>query len=312
MSLFKRENFSTFFIMKKVIILATLSLMGQSSWAQIREFQTSRLMSTAGTGVASILSTEAAILNPASSAFFDGSSFSYQSYSSKLQRENAARDTLSDPYPTNKRSQGAFMADHSGPVKGGFAYILQDENNYERKRLVLHGAAPISPTSSIGVSYNYITDKLPSKFNDRNKVHHQASIGFIQIIDEDTILGLTVLDPTRTTPGEERAIAGFQYNIADRVMVIGDVGAQFTKNFSDFYLWRAAVQLNIFSDFFLRVGRFYDNIRETKGTGWGASWIGPRFGVEFAQKNSEQFGSGSYLYKDEKLLDTSLSAIIKF
>ena len=298
--------------MKKVIILAALSLMGQTSWAQIREFQTSRLMSTAGTGVASILSTEAALLNPASAAFFDGSSFSYQSYTTKLQKSHDDRDTLPDNFPNNNRTQGLFMADHSGPVKGGVAYIDQKENGYERQRMALHGAAPISNSTSIGVSYNYITDTYPRKFSDRHKLHHQASFGVNHIVDEDTILGIVILDPTRTTPNEERVIAGFQYSLGDRFNLMGDFGAQHTKNVSKKYLWRAAVQLNIFSDFYLRVGQFYDNITEMKGTGWGASWIGPRFGVEFAQKYSEQFGTGNYIYETEKLVDTSLSAIIKF
>lgn len=298
--------------MNKVIILAFLTLMGQSSWAQIREFQTTRLMSTAGAGTASILSTEAAVLNPAASAFFNGSSFSYQSYNTELKNEAEQREALDDDFPKNNRSQGFFLADHGGPLKGGMAYITQDENNFERERIVLHGAAPMGPGTAVGVSYSYLTDRLPSTFDDRNKIHHQASVGLTHIIDEKTVLALVVQDPTRTTPDEERALAGFQYSLADRFLLIGDVGAQYTKNVSKKYLWRAAVQLNIFSDFFLRVGRFYDNIREMKGTGWGASWIGPRFGVEFAQKYSEQFGSDSYIYEEEELMDTSLSAIIKF
>lgn len=297
--------------MKKVIILSVLSLLGQSAYAQIREFQTTRLMSTAGAGVASILSTEAAVLNPAASAFFNGSSFSYQSYRTSLQNKDDVRDTAPDKFPKSNRSQGLFMADHSGPVKGGVAYLTQDENHFERERMVAHGAGAIGNSTSMGFSYNYIRDTYPKSFKDHHKVHHQASIGITHIIDEDTILGLVVLDPTRTTPGEERAIAGFQYNLADRFTIIGDVGAQYTKNTSKKYLWRGAIQLNIFSDFFLRAGQFYDNIIEQKGTGWGAGWMGPRFGVEFAQKYSQQFESG-YLYQDEKLVDTSLSAILKF
>jgi hypothetical protein len=312
MSLFKREKFSTFLDMKKVIILAALSLMGQTSWAQIREFQTTRLMSTGGAGVASILSTEAAILNPAAAAFFDGSSFSYQSYKTTISNEADIRDTLPDEFDKTNKSEGIFLADHSGPVKGGVAYINQDENDFQRKKYTLHGAAPIGTKSSMGVSYNYLNDTLPRGSKNRYKTSHQASIGFTHIIDESTILGLVVTDPTRTTPNEERAIAGFQYTVADRFILIGDLGTQYTKNVSKKYLWRAAVQLNIFSDFFFRAGRFYDNVLEMKGTGWGAGWIGPRFGVEFAQRYSEQFESGNYIYKDEKLVDTSLSLILKF
>lgn len=290
-----------------------LALMGQSSWAQIREFRTTRLMSTAGTGVASILSTEAAILNPAASAFFEGSSFSYQGYNTSLQNESEQRDLNNDPFPKNNKSQGAFVADHSGPIKGGVAYVTQDENNYERTRYVIHGASKMgNQTTSIGVTYNYLQDTLPQGSGDRHKTHHQAAVGLTQIVDEHTILGLVIQDPTRTTPGEERLIGGFQYTLAERFTIMGDYGAQYTKNFSKDYLWRAAVQLNIFSDFFLRGGQFYDNIQKLKGTGWGVGWIGPRFGVEFSQMYSEQFDSGFYVYKEEKLVDTALSAIIKF
>lgn len=289
-----------------------MSLVGQNSWAQIREFQTSRLTSTAGAGVASILSTEAAILNPAASAFFEGSSFSYQGYRTSLQNKDDRRDTLPDRFPKSNNSQGLFMADHSGPVKGGVAYINQDENNFERERIVLHGASVVFKNTSLGFSYNYIQDTLPNRFSPRHKVHHQASAGLTHIVDEDLTVGLIVIDPTRTTPNEERAIAGFQYNLAQRFALIGDIGAQYTKAVSDKYLWRGAVQLRIFDDFLLRAGRFYDNVQELKGTGWGAGWIGPKFGVEFAQKYSEQVGSGSYVYKDEKIVDTSLSAILKF
>ena len=81
--------------MNKIYILALMLLMGQSSWAQIREFQTTRLNSTGGAGVASMLSTEAGILNPAASAFFDGSSLSYQRhYAMKTKPERLQMTTF--------------------------------------------------------------------------------------------------------------------------------------------------------------------------------------------------------------------------
>ncbi len=298
--------------MKKVTILAVLSLMGQTSWAQIRDFQTTRLNSTAGTGVASILATEAALLNPASSTFFEDSSISYQSYSTDLKKKNPARDAAGDHFSKNDVSRGLFMADNSGTLKGGVAYLQQEEAGFERERMVLHGAAPMGPASSIGVSYNYIQDVLPKKFSDRHQTHHMLSMGTTHIIDQKTILGLVILDPTRTIKGNERVIGGFQYSVAERLIVMADFGAQYTKNVSKQYLWRAAVQANVFSDFFIRVGKFYDNPANFKGTGWGVGWIGPRFGVEFAQKFSEQLGDPTYLYEDETLTDTSLSAILKF
>ncbi|HXH75137.1 MAG TPA: hypothetical protein VNJ08_09250 [Bacteriovoracaceae bacterium] len=289
-----------------------LILPGQSLWAQIRDFQTTRLNSTAGAGVASILSTEAAILNPASSAFFDGSSFSYQTYDTALRKKSAARTAAADDFPKQNRTTGMFVSDHSGPVKGGVAYLQQNENNFERERYTAHGSMALSTNASLGLRYSFLQDQLPTQYSDHHKTHHQASIGGTFIIDEDTVLGLVVIDPTRTNQGDERAIAGFQYDVADRFIVIGDVGTRYTKNVKEKYLWRAAVQINIFSDLFIRAGRFYDNVTEFKGSGWGVSWIGPRLGLEFAQKISDKFGDSNYVYKDETLVDTSLSAILKF
>lgn len=298
--------------MKKVFILAILTLWVQNSVAQIREFQTSRLISTGGAGVASILSTEAAVLNPAASAFFQDSSFSHQSYRTSLQKENQLRNATGHDFPALNRSQGLFLSDNSGPVKGGMAYLTQNENQYERKQIVLHGAVPMGPSSAMGVSYSFLEDGRPRNFVDRYKTHHRASVGITHILDRDTVLAIVVLDPTRTTPGEERAIAGFQYTLADRFTIIGDIGAQFTRDVSSHYLWRGSVQMNIFSDFFLRLGQFFDNIQKMKGTGWGLSWMGPRFGVEFSQRQSEQFASGFSFYPKEKIIDNSLSAVIKF
>lgn len=298
--------------MNKVYILSLFLFMGQTCWAQIRDFQTSRLNSTAGAGVASILATEGAILNPASPAFFQGSSFSYQSYKTTIKKENPERKNLNDDFPSTNNSQGFFLSDHSGPIKGGFSYLTQNENNFERERFNLHGAAPSSDRSSIGIRYSYFLDKNPPRSPSTYEVHHQVTLGSTYIIDEDTVLGLILVDPTRNNKNDERIIGGFQYDVADRFTLIGDVGTQYTKDVKKKYLWRAAVQINIFSDFFLRAGRFYDNVLSTKGTGWGASWVGPKLGVEFAQKISEHFGTNDYLYQDENLIDTSLSLLLKF
>jgi hypothetical protein len=298
--------------MKKVYILASMLLMGQSSWAQIREFQTTRLNSTAGAGVASVLSTEAALLNPATAAFFNGSSFSYHNTKTSLRHESKDRGSASDDFASRNKSQGFFMADHTGPVKGGLSYIQQDENDFERTQISMHTAAAMGANASAGISYRYIQDVNPPERKNRKKTHHQFVFGTLFVLDEDTTVGLTLIDPSRTTPGEERALAGLQYNIADKLTLIADIGTQYTKDVKDKHLWRAALQLTIFDDFFFRAGKFYDNIREFKGTGWGVGWVGPRLGVEFAQRFSQQFGENSYIYQDESLVDTSISAIIKF
>lgn len=296
--------------MKKVYILAFVICSVQSACAQIRDFQTTRLNSTGGAGIASVLSTEAALLNPAASAFFNGSSVSYQSYSTSLRKESDDRKTNNDDFPSHNKSQGFFLSDHDGPVKGGIAYLKQNENNFERQQLIAHGAAPLSESASMGFSYKYIDDTRAKR--SHHSVSHQSTIGITQILDDKTIVGLVLIDPMRTTPNEERLMAGFQYAVADKLNLIGDVGTQYTKDVRDKYIWRVATQLQLFDDFFFRIGKFYDNVRENKGTGWGVGWVGPKLGIEFAQKITDQFGKHNYVYKDETLVDTSISAIIKF
>lgn len=298
--------------MNKIYILALLLSLGQSSWAQIREFQTTRLHSTSGAGVASILSTEAAVLNPASSAFFMGSSSSYQTYSTSLRNEHDDRATNNDDFAGHNKSQGLFISDHDGPVKGGVAYITQDENNFERKHFIMHGAAPIGDRTALGFAYRYLQDIRPKSLSPRHQTHHQMSSGLTHVLDESTVLALVIIDPTRTTPDEERLIGGFQYTFGGKFTLIGDVGTQYTKDVKDKYLWRGALQFNIFDDFFIRAGKFYDNIRGEKGSSWGIGWIGPRLGIEFSQRFSDQFSEDGYIYQDEGLVDTAVSAIIKF
>lgn len=296
--------------MIRFIILIAIAFMGHNSWAQIRDFETTRLMSTAGAGAASILSTEAAILNPSTSAFFNESSMSYHGYRTSLQNESKDRASLNELFPKNNSSEGIFISDTEGQIKGGMAFINQRENSFRRERLILHGSSPMSKTSSMGLGYQYLQDKKPRSSNSRHSTHHQLILGLTQIIDESMTLGLVIVDPTRNTPGEERVLAGFHYNVADRFALIADVGSQYTKDIQKFHIWRASLQLNIFSDLFFRIGRFHDNIQNMKGTGWGLGWIGPRIGIEFAQKVSEQFKS-DYIFNNERLFDSSLSFVIK-
>ena len=295
------------------VFVLTGALFSATSYsAHIRDFQTTRLNSTAGAGVASLLSTEAAILNPATSTYFEGNNASFQSYTTSLQHKNTLRDTNNDPFAKRNRSQGMFISDASSGIKGGVAYLTQKENRFERERVVFHGATSLGAKTSAGLSYNYILDKLPRFATDRHQVQHSVNLGLLHVLDEQTSVGIVATDVTRTIPGQEQLTAGIQYQIASRIVLIADIGAQYTRSFADDYLWRGALQLNLFDDFFIRAGKFNEAGTKTKGTGWGASWIGPRFGVEFAQKISEFYGKTGYVYKDEKLVDTSLAVVIKF
>lgn len=299
--------------MKKIfIVVLAIHSLSVLAMPHIREFQTTRLNSTAGTGVGSVLSTEAAILNPASAAFFEKGSVSYQSYRASLKNENNARNTIPDRFSNRNSSQALFVSDYSNQVKGGVAYIDQKENHYDRSRAIFHAAGTMGPSSSFGISYNYIADTLPTTQQKRHFTRHQMTLGFTSILTEQLTMGLVMIDPTRATPGEERLLIGFQYQLLEKLTLMADVGTNYTQSFSEQNLWRAAVQLNLFKQLYVRGGKFEDNVQKFRGYGWGLSWIGPRLGVEFAQKFSDQFGGNYYLYEGERLVDTSLSAIINF
>lgn len=298
--------------MIKTSLLILVFTFSTSVFSQIRSFQTTRLNGTAGAGVASILSTEAAVLNPASSAYFNETSLSYQSYKTSLRNKNELRGATEEDFAKRNSTQGFFLSDHSGELKGGLAYLRQDENNYERESLVFHSSRPLGPRASAGIKYSYMQDTRPATKRPRHEIQHQITTGISYIVDEDTTLGFVAQDMTRTTPGEERTTVGFQYNIASRLTLIADAGYLYTGSITEDYIWSAAAQINVFSDFFIRGGRFFDNVYKLKGYGWGVSWIGPKLGVEFSQKTSEQFASSGYILRDEVLIDTSLSAVINF
>ncbi|MFA5584182.1 MAG: hypothetical protein WDA09_08200 [Bacteriovoracaceae bacterium] len=295
--------------MKKIYILAVLLFMGQSSWAQIRDYQTTRLLSTSGAGVASILTTEAAILNPSSAAFFEQNTASAQVNQVSLSDK---ADDRTKKFSNQRRSQGYFISDNKGPVKGGLAYIQQNENHYKRERMSMHAASVMGKNASFGINYQYLQDTFPSGHKPRRDFSHVVNAGLTYILSNDLIIGAVARDLTRTLTNEEKALVGLQYVLTDKVNLIFDYGFFYTKGFNNKFQWAGAVQLALFKDVYLRGGMFEDQITHFKGYSWGASWVGPRLGVEFAQRFSEQTSKGSYIYSGETLVDSSLSLFLTF
>lgn len=295
--------------MKKIYILAVLLFMGQPSWAQIRDYQTTRLISTSGAGVASILSTEAAILNPASAAFFSDNSSAMQITQLSISDESLER---SDKFPKNDRSQGYFISDNKGPVKGGLSYIQQKENHHERERISMHMASMAGKKLAIGLNYQYIQDTLPQSMRPRRDFSHTLNAGLTYVFSSDLTLGVVARDLTRTLNNEEKALVGLQYSLTDKINLIFDYGFLYTRGYNKNFSWAAATQLTLFKDFYLRGGLFEDQLTHFKGYSWGASWVGPRLGIELAQRYSEQSSKGSYVYTGERLIDSSLSLFLTF
>jgi hypothetical protein len=281
--------------------------------AQIRPFQTTRLQSTSGAGVASMLVTEAAVLNPATLAFFSETFASYHNTRTTLRNTSDERKADDRQAQGDGRHEGYFVFDNAGETKGGLSYQRQRENGFTRQRMTATMATNIGSDMSLGFLYKHTDDLRPVWYNSRHKVSHPMTLGFSWIVRPDLTLGAIWDDPTRATPGESRAVAGAQYALTADLLVIADGGGDPTRSFSDTRTLRGALQFNFFSDFFLRVGKFEDKALNLEGESWGFSWIGPKLSVEFAMKNSRTIEKEvSYLYQSEKLADLSFSAGVRF
>ncbi len=282
--------------------------------AQPRPFHTARLVSTGGAGVASLLVTEAAVLNPAALAFFGDTYLSYQNTRSELKSTASARQADGNGFSNSNRNEGYFVYDNTSQVKGGFSYQRQSEDGFLRRRLTASFAQALTETFSLGLTYKYTEDTRPRDFARKHAVTNPLVLGGTWVVDPTLIVGLIWEDPTRATRGEARAIAGVQYNITDRFMVIGDFGQDPTRSHEDTQLWRGALQYSPFNDFYVRGGRFQDRALNLEGEAWGLSWAGPRLGADFAMRTSRQIKTekGGLLYRRERLQDLSFAVNLRF
>lgn len=282
--------------------------------AQVRPFQTTRLHSTGGAGVASMLVAESAVLNPAPLAFFADTFVSYQNTKTDIRSESDDREADGRGFPTGSRSEGYFLFDNASTLKGGFSYQVQRENGFRRKRGTVTMAAPIGDNMSYGVLYRYTEDSRPDWYaSSKHKVSHPFTMGLSWIPMTKLTVGFVWDDPTRALKGESRALAGVQYNLTDDLIAMLDAGGDPTADFYDKRIWRGALQYNLFLDFFIRGGKFQDRALNLEGEAWGLSWTGPKLGVDFAMKNSRQIQSKTgYLYENEKLQDVSFTANLRF
>lgn len=295
--------------MKNIYILAMFLFVCQPSHAQIRDYQTTRLISTSGAGVASILSTEAAILNPASAAFFEENTASIDYAHPKLDDKS---DERNERFPKHASSQGFFVSDNKGPVKGGLAYTKQKENNFERERISMHAASILGKNAAFGLNYQYLQDTFPRTHKSRRDFSHVLNAGLTYVLTNDLTVGVVAKDITRTLAYEDRIITGMQYALTSKINLIADYAFLASRDFSKHFSWATGLQLALIKDLYVRGGLFEDQISHFKGYSWGASWVGPRLGMEIAQRFSEQTSKGNYLYTGETLIDSSVSFFIRF
>ena len=290
-------------ITKKNLLLPLITIILTINQADaFRNFETTRLQSTAGTGAGSFLMDEATILNPAPLAFFNISSVYLQKSSTDFTPSNNGP-------PSESEMKGVIITDAKGRVKGSASYRSHEYNGDKRKRISLALAAPVGKTSALGVSAKQIKDIFSDGTTTKIK---QITFGITHAVNESFAIGLVAIDPFGEVEEDTRGIIGMQYMFSGFLSIMADLGADYNQNLSDTTILRAALQAKIFEDFFVRFGVFDDSGKREKGNGVGAGWVSPRLIVDFAIKSTDILENELTTQNEEKIKETSFSLSYRF
>lgn len=290
------------------IFICLLIFIFNDAMSKVRELETTRLMSTSGAGVASILVNESAFLNPAPIVFYKNSSFYLQSTGAEMLDENDERD---DDKRSFKEGEGKaiVIADTTSKFRGAFSYQNHEEFRSERTRYSLSLTGAYSADTAIGAIYRYTEDEF---YKEDEEKYHQIVLGATHIQSEKLSFGLIVIDPNKTHEEDHRIIVGTQYSLFLNTQFMFDYGIDPRIDADEGNLWRAAIQLRFFERFHLRAGKFQDKTINLGGNSWGLSWVGPKLSIDFATKISKKIEeNNTFLYTDEKIVDTSFALSLR-
>lgn len=254
--------------------------------ARVHDYQTARMKSTGGAGVGSILMNEAAVFNPASIAYFQESAIYIQKSDFRPQENSAEIPSRSKT--DDNDTYGVIVADGKNGLAGALSYQAQQELPYFRKRFSTGFGHKFNDTSSAGFGYSFThdyTDKDP-----KGEKHHQFTVGSTHVVNDNLTIGVAYFDPMATVPEDSRTQIGFQWFIKSFFALMADLGADYRRGMSETLVYRGALQLSFFQDFYIRAGIFDDNALGERGNGVGASWIGPKLQVDLAMKDSRPNG----------------------
>jgi hypothetical protein len=290
-----------------IIILAFSLAFSSICFGQIRDYQTTQMISTAGTGIGSISLVESIFLNPSSAAFFKNSEIHLQKTSGKLQGESSARDySLDDP-----KGVSAALMDASTELKGGLVYQNYKENLVERARYGFNAASLSNDNSSFGLTYFYTDDSSPIKrLEDK---FHQVNIGYTQSYGPSLTLGSIYTDVFKANSSTQKFALGLAYQVSPMFSLLVDAGFNPNRSFSRTLFYSTAAVVRVYQSITARGGVFTNEIFNTKGYGYGLSWGGERFSLDGAigitrQKEDRK----SYLYGGESIREVVLSGSYRF
>ena len=273
--------------------------------AKVLNYETTRTKSTAGTGVASLLMNEATITNPAPLAFFNMASLYFEKFKS-------THTKIGDDNGFDSDNFAIIASDSSKNLKGSVSYVKSKDGLNKHKQLNFAFASPTGPKSSLGFAYRNIR----KEYTFQNKLivedYKQFIPGVFHAISPQFSLGFVAIDPLRKNPRESKVIMGLQYQVANYITLMLDAGADYKENLSDSSLVRAASQIRILTDFYLRFGAYEDKALKEKGSGFGAGWIQPRLVIDFALRNINTSEDPLLHQEAEDIKESSFSLAYRF
>ncbi len=291
------------------VILVELFLYINPAHARVAEFQTTRLKSTGGAGVASFLVDEAPVLNPAPIAFFNMSSFYFQKGGTEVSNTSAANTNGDNVYNFAKSDDMAIIAsDSKGALKGTLGYIKQSQGDVISKQITGSLSSLVGKRSSMGFSYSLIKDEISGVKESSKKFN----VGVFHAVSPNFSIGMVAVNPFISTKKDTKGLVGLQYVFQDFISLMLDAGADYTKELSETTILRVGTQLKIYNDFFIRFGIFDDKSTKEKGSGAGIGWIQPRLNLEFAIKNTKVLEDELLNQKKQDLKETSFSVSYRF
>ena len=263
----------------------------RSGGGRVHDYETTRLKSTAGAGVGSILLNEAAILNPAPIAFFTNSSIYLQRESFEYIPPAGAQKAPKSDFDRSE-AQGVIVADSKGSLHGALSYQKQREGIHQRRRFSVGLASTLTENSSFGVLFRDTKDErfFEGNIDGDEDEYRQLVFGNTYVFGPHFTVGAIVIDPFKKKREDTRAIVGVQYIVENILTFMFDVGTNYNSNMAETRLFRGAFQLNFFEDLFLRGGVFEDRALDEKGSGFGVAWVGPKLVFEVSFKSTKDLG----------------------
>ncbi|MBG08751.1 MAG: hypothetical protein CME68_08335 [Halobacteriovoraceae bacterium] len=178
---------------------------------------------------------------------------------------------------------GFIASDSKGRLKGSASYHKYKEKESQSKRWAIAIASPFGESSAIG--FNYSTTKKRNA-NKKSEYSHLV-IGLSHILDESFSFGFTIQDPFKKGVEYYPALIGIQYSYKRLITLMADIGGKYNLDFEGDSIYKAAAQIKVFEDFFLRLGTNLDDSKNEKTTGIGIGWVQPKLSIDFAMKNTE-------------------------